>query len=115
MSVSQLRTAMLSAHSCPVGKLGTKDTGGMSVYIREIACELGKQGHLVDVYTRAHDPGDRQIYELNQNARLIHLRAGEDEEIHKLTVYSHLPDFVDNLENFRRQNDLQYDLIFSHY
>ncbi len=115
MSVSQLRIAMLSAHSCPVGKLGTRDTGGMSVYIREIASELGKQGHLVDVYTRVHDPEDRQIYELNQNARLIHLRAGEDEEIHKLAVYSYLPDFVGNLENFRKQNYLQYDLIFSHY
>jgi D-inositol-3-phosphate glycosyltransferase len=115
MPVSQLRIAMLSAHSCPVGKLGTKDTGGMSVYIRELACELGKQGHLVDVYTRVHDPQDHQIYELNQNARLIHLRAGEDEEIRKLAVYSHLPDFVGNLENFRRPNDLQYDLIFSHY
>jgi D-inositol-3-phosphate glycosyltransferase len=115
MSVSQLRIAMLSAHSCPVGKLGTKDTGGMSVYIRELAYELGQQGHLVDVYTRVHDPKDRQMYELNQNVRLIHLKAGEDEEIHKLAVYSHLPDFVGNLESFRRQNDLQYDLIFSHY
>jgi len=115
MPSSQLRIAMLSAHSCPVGKLGTKDTGGMSVYIRELARELGKQGHLVDVYTRVHDPKDRQIYELNQNARLIHLRAGEDEEIQKLAVYFHLPEFVSNLENFRKQNDLQYDLIFSHY
>jgi len=115
MSSSQLRIAMLSAHSCPVGKLGTKDTGGMSVYIRELARELGKQGHLVDVYTRVHDPKDRQIYELNQNARLIHLRAGEDEEIQKLAVYFHLSEFVSNLENFRKQNNLQYDLIFSHY
>jgi len=98
-----------------VGKLGTKDTGGMSVYIREIACELGQQGHLVDIYTRVHDPEDRQIYELNQNVRLIHLKAGEDEEIRKLAVYSYLPDFACNLESFRRQNDLQYDLIFSHY
>ncbi len=115
MPVSQLRIAMLSAHSCPVGKLGTKDTGGMSVYIREIACELGRQGHSVDIYTRVHDPEDRQIYELNQNARLIHLRAWGDEEIHKLAVYSHLPDFASNLESFKRQNNLQYDLIFSHY
>jgi D-inositol-3-phosphate glycosyltransferase len=115
MSVSQLRISMLSAHSCPVGKLGTKDTGGMSVYIREIACELGKQGHLVDVYTRVHDPKDYQTYELSQNAQLIHLRAGEDEEIHKLAVYSHLPDFVNNLESFRKHNNLRYDLIFSHY
>jgi D-inositol-3-phosphate glycosyltransferase len=115
MSVSRLRIAMLSAHSCPVGKLGTKDTGGMSVYIREIACELGKQGHLVDVYTRVHDPQDHQIYELSRNARLIHLRAGKDEEIHKLALYAHLPSFVNNLESFRRRNNLQYNLIFSHY
>ncbi|GAH64222.1 unnamed protein product, partial [marine sediment metagenome] len=52
--------AMVSAHSCPIGNLGAKDTGGMSVYIRELAHELGKQGHLVDVYTRAHDPRDSQ-------------------------------------------------------
>ena len=115
MLTSRLRIAMLSAHSCPVGKLGTKDTGGMSVYIREIACELGRQGHSVDIYTRIHDPEDRQIYELSQDVRLIHLRAGEDEEIHKLAVYSYLPDFARNLENFKRQNNLQYDLIFSHY
>ena len=106
---------MLSAHSCPVGKLGTKDTGGMSVYIRELAYELGRQGHLVDIYTRVHDPKDRQIYALDKNARLIHLRAGEDEEIHKLAVYSHIPDFACNLESFSKYNKLHYDLIFSHY
>ncbi|MFC1916025.1 glycosyltransferase [Chloroflexota bacterium] len=111
----KLRIAMLSAHSCPVGKLGTKDTGGMSVYVRELARELGKCGHLVDVYTRVHDPKDRQIYELGPNARLIHLRAGENGEIHKLAVYSHLPDFARELENFRSRNRLQYDLVYSHY
>ncbi len=40
---------MLSAHSCPVGRLGTRDTGGMSVYVLELARELGKLGHKVDV------------------------------------------------------------------
>jgi D-inositol-3-phosphate glycosyltransferase len=98
-----------------VGNLGAKDTGGMSVYIRELARELGKQGLLVDIYTRVHAPKDKQIYRLSQNAQLIHLRAGEDEEIHKLAVYTYLPNFADNLENFRRQNSLNYDLVFSHY
>lgn len=115
MLADQLRIAMLSAHSCPVGKLGTKDTGGMSVYIRELACELARMGHLVDIYTRVHDPKDRQIYELCRNARLIHLKAGQDEEIRKLVVYSHIPDFARNLEGFRKDNRLGYDLIFSHY
>ncbi len=115
MSSSQLRIAIISAHSCPVGTLGAKDTGGMSVYIVEIARELGKQGHLVDAYTRVHDLKDPQIVNLGQNARLIHLRAGEVEQIHKLAVYSYLPDFACNLESFRKHNDLQYDLVFSHY
>ncbi|MFC1903419.1 glycosyltransferase [Chloroflexota bacterium] len=111
----QLRIAMLSAHSCPVGKLGAKDTGGMSVYVLELARELGKSGHLVDVYTRVHDPNDKQIYELGSNARLIHLRAGENGEINKLAVYPHLPEFNRQLEDFRRRNQLQYDLVYSHY
>ena len=115
MAASQLRIAMLSVHSCPVGNLGAKDTGGMSVYVREIACELGKRGLLADIYTRVHDPKDEQILELGQNARLIHLRAGEDEDMHKLAVYCYLPHFACNLESFRKHNDLQYDLVFSHY
>ncbi len=106
---------MLSAHSCPVGNLGAKDTGGMSVYIRELAHELGKQGHSVDVYTRVHDPDDAQIYNLGQQARLIHLKAGQEDDINKLALYSYLPEFTCNLENYRRDNDLHYDLVFSHY
>jgi len=115
MAASQMKIAMLSAHSCPVGNLGAKDTGGMSVYVRELARELGKLGVLVDVYTRVHDPRDDQIYRLGQNARLIHLKAGEDGEIDKLAVYPYLPDFADSLEDFRRGEDLRYDLVFSHY
>jgi len=114
-SEKSLKIAMLSAHSCPVGKLGTKDTGGMSVYVLELARELGKLGHRVDIYTRVHDSKDKIIYELGQNARLIHLRAGEDEEIHKLAVYPHLPDFARRLEDFRKRNHLHYDLVYSHY
>ena len=56
-----------------------------------------------------------QIIEIGPNARLIHLKADEVEAIDKLIVYTYLPDFTCNLENFRKQNDLQYDLIFSHY
>jgi len=115
MVMSRLRIAMLSVHSCPVGNLGAKDTGGMSVYIRELARELGKQGNPVDIYTRVHDLADPQIMNLGHNARLIHLRAGEQEAIHKLAVYSYLPDFTCNLENFRKNNGLRYDLVFSHY
>jgi D-inositol-3-phosphate glycosyltransferase len=113
--VEQLKIAMLSVHSCPVGKLGSKDTGGMSVYIRELARELGRRGHLVDIYTRAHDPVEERMVQLGNNARVIHLRAGEVEPIDKLAVYTHLEDFACSLEDFRAKNGLRYDLIHSHY
>ena len=111
----QLKIAMLSVHSCPLGKLGGENTGGMSVYIRELCRELGRQGHLVDIYTRAHEPIHDQIVALGKNARLIHLRAGQEEEIEKLAIYPHLAEFACEVENFRKHNGLHYDLIHSHY
>jgi D-inositol-3-phosphate glycosyltransferase len=115
MTQSQLKIAMLSAHSCPVGDLGAKDTGGMSVYIRELAGELGKQGNFVDVYTRIHDPNDPVLEDLGEQARLIHLRAGKEARIDKMKVYSSLPEFISNLESYWKGHDLRYDIVFCHY
>lgn len=110
-----MRIAMLSVHSCPVGSLGARDTGGMSVYIRELARALGGQGHSVDIYTRLHDLTETQVTELGRQVQLIHLRAGEEAAMNKLAVYSYLPDFACHLEGFRKNHDLRYDLVFSHY
>ena len=110
-----LRIAMLSVHSCPIGELGTKDTGGMNVYVRELARELGSRGHHVDIYTRRHDPKDRKMIEIAERARLIHLRVGNNGDMHKLAIYPHLPDFSSALENFTKSEGLIYDMVHSHY
>ncbi|MES0279109.1 MAG: glycosyltransferase [Dehalococcoidales bacterium] len=115
MKDKKFNVAMLSVHSCPLGQLGGRDTGGMNVYIRELACALGRQGHRVDVYTRAHDPRDAQVESLGPNVRLIHIRAGEVRDMGKLVQHGHLADFRANLEDFRRGYGLSYDLIYSHY
>jgi D-inositol-3-phosphate glycosyltransferase len=110
-----MKIAMIAAHSCPVGELGAKDTGGMSVYIRELSRELGNLGHTVDIYTRVHDPADPVMENLSRGVRLIHLKAGQKARIDKLEVFGYLPEFTRNLEKFRMNNKLDYDLIFSHY
>ena len=115
MTARHLKIAMLSTHSCPMGKLGGKDTGGMSVWVKEVAAIWGKLGHSIDVYTRIKDLKDTHIVEIGNNARLIHLPAGKIGEISKLSLFDYLPDFADNVENFRKENDLQYDLVLSHY
>jgi len=81
---------MLSIHSSPLGELGTGDTGGMSVYIREISRELGRAGHRVDIYTCA---GSGRIEELlSENVRLIHLRIGRNGHIGKSALLEYLPE-----------------------
>lgn len=111
----KLRIAMLSVHSCPFGELGAENTGGMSVYIRELCKALGRRGHIVDVFTRTHEPIHDQIIEFGQNARLIHFKAGDEEDTSRLKIYPYLSEFSRQVDKFSRQNGYHYDLIHSHY
>ena len=115
MEIAKLKIAMLSVHSSPVGELGTKNTGGMSVYIRELARQLGRRGHCVDIYTRLNGSGQKHIAQLYDNVRLIHLKAGDNTHVNKLSLYGHLDDFFKELEEFRNRESVDYDLIHSHY
>ena len=115
MDKKQLRIAMLSIHSNPIGDLGTNDTGGMSVYIRELARELGKRGHRIDIYTRLRDSRDRPVIDLSEKVRLIHLGIPNNGNLSRLALYPYLPDFFKSMENFRSHADIEYDLIHSHY
>jgi len=111
----QLRIAMLSVHTSPLGPLGTSDTGGMSVYIRELANELGRSGHRVDIYTRkSHAADGYEEIGLSDNVRLIGLDAGDD-GAEKNRLYNHLPAFHSSLQQFVRRRKLSYDLVHSHY
>src|SRR5512133_1335207 len=115
VDITRLRIAMLSVHSSPLGKLGSKDTGGMSVYVRELSRQLGRRGHQVDIYTR-HSPDARdRVMELDPGVRLIHLRLGNDPHLSKTEMAPHLKDFFRELEQFRSAHGLEYDLIHSHY
>src|SRR4030042_308240 len=113
--IERLNIAMISIHSCPLGVLGGRDTGGMNVYVREMARELAKRGHMIDIYTMAHQPQHGPPINLGQNVRIIHLETGVDEDMPKLAIYDYIQRFVCGAENFRKYNDMPYDLIHSHY
>ncbi|MBI2831693.1 MAG: glycosyltransferase [Chloroflexi bacterium] len=110
-----LRIAMLSVHSCPLGKLGGRDTGGMNVYVRELALELGRKRHKVDIFTRTHQPEHEELMDLDGNVRLVHLGAGDDDEMPKVALYVHLQGLTCGVENFRAREGLHYDILHSHY
>ncbi len=106
---------MLSVHTCPLAALGGKETGGMNVYVRELCRQLGRQGVLVDIYTRQQDPEAPHVKEIWPGVRIIHLPAGPIRAYPKGEVYNHLPEFVAGLRQFVAEDGVVYDLIHSHY
>jgi D-inositol-3-phosphate glycosyltransferase len=110
-----LRVAVLSVHTCPLAALGAKETGGMNVYVRETARELGRMGVHVDVFTRSQDPGIRRVVPLGPGARVVHLPAGPEAPMAREAIHQHLPEFVGRVDAHRRAEGIEYDLIHGHY
>ncbi len=106
---------MLAVHSSPLATLGGKEAGGMNVYVRELARELGRRGVAVDVFTRSQRKGEPQIVELGPNARVVTLRTGPQAPYDKNWVLDYLPEFVGRIRCFADGEDLHYDVIHSHY
>jgi D-inositol-3-phosphate glycosyltransferase len=111
-----MRIAMLSFHTCPLAVLGGKDTGGMNVYVREITHQLGKMDVHVDVFTRSqneHVP--HVLHDLGYGNRVVHIPAGPENPLARQDLASHLPQFVDGIQEFAQSKGISYDLIHSHY
>ncbi len=106
---------MISIHASPLGDLGTRDNGGMSVCVRELARELGRRGHRVDIFTRASRPSDKEWVALADNVRLVYLKVPKAYRAAKDALYQYLPDFFMRLEDFRLRQGAAYDLVHSNY
>jgi len=108
--------AMLSVHTSPLALPGeTKDAGGMNVYMRELARELGSFHTAVDIFTRCTNESTPQIVQLSPNVRVIHILAGPVSPIAKNELYRYLPAFTQHLDDFRNAEGRQYDVLHSHY
>lgn len=110
------RVAMLSVHTCPLATLGGKKTGGMNVYVRDLSRALARQGIAVDVFTRSEDDCQPAVrHDLGFGARVIHIAAGPERPIPVAEIADYLDEFVAGVLAFVLEEDLQYDLIHSHY
>src|SRR5438105_4776063 len=100
--------AMLSVHTSPLDIPGrTKDAGGMNVYTRELARELGH----VDIFTRWTSEALPRIVQLSPHVRVIHIKAGPITSIAKNDLYSYLPAFTQHVDDFRRAEGKRYDVL----
>ncbi len=113
-SIAPQRIAFMSVHGCPLARPGSKDTGGMSVYVHQLAQSLGRLGFLVDIYTRAHDSHDPMLVDLDENVRVIHVRAGPV-RASKNSLFHYLPRFIAQVKAYQEKHQLRYSLVHTHY
>ena len=106
--------AVISVHTSPLARPGTRDSGGMNVYIRELSRQLCRRAHTMDIFTRRTDPDSPQVVEIDERTRVIQVRAGPF-GAEKGSLRRYLPQFRSGLIRFQEEQGRAYDLIHSHY
>ncbi|HVF31584.1 MAG TPA: glycosyltransferase [Acidimicrobiales bacterium] len=87
--------AVLSMHTSPLAQPGTGDGGGMNVYVRELAAALARAGVRCDVYTRAFDPDQPAIVDVEPGFAVHHVPAGPIAAVAKETLHGLVPEFTE--------------------
>lgn len=70
------RVALLSLHTSPLAQPGTGDSGGMNVYVRELAAGLAHAGHDCRVYVRRDAPDVPDEVPVEPGVTVVHVAAG---------------------------------------
>jgi D-inositol-3-phosphate glycosyltransferase len=70
------RVAMISLHTSPLAQPGSGDSGGMNVYVREVASALAQAGVECTTYTRADRPGLPAEVVVEPGHTVVHVPAG---------------------------------------
>ena len=105
--------AILSLHTSPLAQPGTGDSGGMNVYIREVASALAHRGSTCTVYVRKWDPELVDEVELESGVHIVHIEAGEY-ELEKEDLYDIVDDFTDSVIKDLK-NRKPVDIIHANY
>src|SRR2546425_11168060 len=115
MSIPPTRIGLISVHTCPLATLGGKETGGMNVYVREVARHLGRLGLEVDVFTRSQTPGVPTVVPLGPGARVVHIEAGPQRPVPPAEIVADLDECTDGVVAFGHGTGAEYALFHGHY
>jgi len=91
------RLAILSLHTSPLAQPGTGDSGGMNVYVRELASAVARSGADCDVFTRAWSAELPPVIEVEPGMRVHHVPAGPLEPMAKESLPEMVPEFTDRV------------------
>lgn len=100
-------------HTSPTASPGRSANGGLNVYVREVCNAFSDRGIATDVFTRKQSVDDPETEVLAPLSRVIYLEAGPG--LDKYALYHEVPWFAERVRQFAAEENLSYDLLYSHY
>ena len=107
--------AIVSEHASPLALVGGVDSGGQNIYVANVARQLARSGHRVDVFTRRDNPLLPPIVHWKKNVRVIHVDAGPPRYIAKEELLPYMEQFGDSLAEFFRKQSRAYDVVHANF
>lgn len=105
--------AVLSLHTSPLAQPGSGDSGGMNVYVRELASALGQAGVECTVYTRRTHALQPDVVHVEPGFRVVHITAGAL-ELAKEDLPNVLTEFGDKVMQYLR-GEYPADVVHANY
>lgn len=110
-----LNIALISEHASPLAAAGSIDSGGQNIYVAQLARQLARLGHRVDVFTRRDSLLQRTIVEWHPNVRIIHVPAGPAWYVAKEQLLPYMDAFGRFIVRFARQQSTAYDVLHANF
>src|SRR5262245_41091772 len=110
-----MKIALISVHASPLASAGGCDSGGLNVYVANLARELGRAGHQVDVLTRRDDLWMPPVLELSPNASVVRLPAGPPRFVCPESMLTHMEDFAARTVRYCGSQGGAYDIAHANF
>ena len=107
--------AFLSLHASPLARLGKRENGGLSVYVRGVCEELGARGIHTDVFVRRTDPDQPEEQVMGPRSRIIAVSAGPPRPLPKYQLPLTRTQYLAGVRQFVAGAQRRYTAIHSHY
>lgn len=109
-----MKIALISEHASPLAAPGSVDSGGQNIYVANVARQLVRQGHVVDVFTRR----DRSLLPLVSRfdgVRVINVPAGPPGQLPKEQLLPYMDEFARFTIDFFRVESVPYDVVHANF
>lgn len=113
-----MKVAIISEHASPLSVIGSVDSGGQNIYVANIARQLIRAGHQVDVFTRRDRALLPTLSRMDGKIRVVHVPAGPARQIPKEDLLPYMDEFAGFVVDFFRHEAAAgepYDVVHANF